>query len=101
MNSYWAGAKVREYFTFMDETQSPPEAADPTAFTVKYKSPNGAISINTSWPGGGLIVHDSVGNFHIDIDTTGSITGVWTLEETSTGVQTSEVDNFYVNALPI
>lgn len=102
MNEYWAGASVREFIPIIDETQSPPVPADPTTITVKFSSGDKAITGTYNWPGGGgQIIHDSLGNFHVDIDTTGSTTGVWTVEVVSTGVQTSGVDQFQVNALPL
>lgn len=95
MNTYVAGALVRTIANFTDVNGN---NADPTTTTVKYILPGGTVQTPTP-------VHDSTGNFHYDIDTSGvggGFSPTAEVEWKGTGaVQAIAVDQFLVTPAPL
>jgi hypothetical protein len=69
-NSFLIGETVRLTLALADLSGT---AADPGALRLKTKSPAGATT--TTAYGGGTLLKDSVGNYHIDL--TPASTGLW------------------------
>jgi hypothetical protein len=66
VNSYLAGALVRETVTFTGVNGS---AADPTTVTLKYR-PGGGASVTTLTYAGSQVTKVSTGVYYADLDTT-------------------------------
>jgi hypothetical protein len=90
--SYVRGALIRVAGVFTNAAGSP---TDPTVVRFKWKSPAGAVTTYV-YPTDGALVKDSVGNYHVDIDTT-SAEGryYYRFESTGTG-QAADEGNFTV-----
>lgn len=78
-------------------------AADPSTLTLKIGIIGApATSVSYVYGVGSVIVKDSVGNYHADIDTTGFEPGVWTYEWIGVGgAQAVGVNQFNVTAPPL
>jgi hypothetical protein len=71
-NTYLAGNLVRVTAAFANAAGA---AADPTTVTLEYRPGLGAALTTVVYPTA-PIIKDSVGNYHADLDTTGSNPGV-------------------------
>jgi hypothetical protein len=94
MPSYLSGTIVRSIANFADVNGA---LADPTTVTLKYQIQGGSVQSVSP-------LHDSIGVFHFDFDTTG-FTGsgaqLYTLLWKGAGaIQIPGVDTFTVTALP-
>ena len=96
INVYQDGDLVRVEATF---TNADDQEIDPDAVTINVTRPDGTTT-TTSWPDSPtVLVRESLGNFYIDVDTTG-YPGDWHYAWVSTGTgQASQVGEFSVEPL--
>ncbi len=103
MNVYTEGSAVRLTATFTDPTNGN-AAIDPTGIVLTLGQGGLLAPAPTAYTYGvgTVVVRDSVGNYHADIDTTGFAAGTWWANWTGTGaVQAAAQESFGVaEALP-
>ena len=97
MASY-PGARKRLVITVKNETVTPAVLADPTTLTITW-GPLGGTTTTKSYPTDGVVVHDSTGTFHIDIDC--ATAGSYFAHVTSTGVVGSSLAEWIIDPSPV
>lgn len=91
MAAYDVGDLVRATAVFADAAGT---AVDPTAVTVKTKSPAGVV-VTYTYGVDAAVVRDSVGHYHLDVDI--PTAGAWTVRWAATGTgQCAAEDTFVV-----
>lgn len=90
-NTYDLGDLVRVSAPFTRVSNG--AAVDPTAVKLSVRNPAGTVTTYTYGSGDGVIVRDSTGNYHADLDT--PTAGDWYYRWWSTGTGQAAEENVY------